>query len=315
LSLLLSGAALLPAHAQIFGESDKDKAARQAHEDDQDSRIAQQGNRVQQLEDKVRSLTESLSGATGNSEQLAHQIQELRQQIADQQKDFAYRLCMISAQQLGAGADDQGLNCGATGSAAANGPRANGLPSNYQPGQPLPPIGADQGFSSAPPVGPSQGAPQQLGRGPGTLGSLPMGSGPQTTSVAPPVRNGGSQYDRAMNLLAKAQYAEASAAFRAYADANPDDDDLSAQAVYWIGDIAYVQHDYPTAIRAFAEQIKKYPASVRGSDSMLELGQSLLAQGQTKEGCTTLASIKKQYPKAPPATLASAAGASKAACR
>src|SRR6202000_2364881 len=109
---------------------------------------------------------------------------------------------------------------------------------------------------------------------------LPMGSGPQT---APSVRTGGSQYDRAMNLLAKAQYAEASAAFRAYADANPDDGDLSPPAIYWIGDIAYVQHAYPTAIRAFAEQIKKYPTSPRGSDSMLKLGQSLLAQGQTKE--------------------------------
>ena len=66
-----------------------------------------------------------------------------------------------------------------------------------------------------------------------------------------------------MNLLAKAQYDEASAAFRAYADANPDDSDLSPQAIYWVGDIAYVQHDYPSAARAFAEQIKKYPDSSR----------------------------------------------------
>ena len=39
LSLLLSGVVTtaLPAHAQLFGESDEEKAARQAHEDGQDS--------------------------------------------------------------------------------------------------------------------------------------------------------------------------------------------------------------------------------------------------------------------------------------
>ncbi len=310
LSLMLSGAMVtaLPAHAQLFGESDEEKAARQAHEDGQDSQISQLAGRVQQLEDKVRNLTQSLSGATGANEELAHQIQELRQKIDAQQKDFAYRLCMLSAQQLGAGADDQGLNCAAAGGAAS--PPAG--PQNYTPGTPLPPIGSDQGINGAP------GAPQQLGRPPGTLGTLPAGPGNGGLRAAIPVgpsgaRSGTAQFDSAMNLLAKAQYAEASAAFRAYADGNADDNDLSPQAIYWIGDIAYVQHDYPSAARAFAEQIKKYPDSSRSPDSMLKLGQALIAQGQTSGGCTTLAALKTKYPNAPAATLAAASGARKAA--
>ena len=314
LSLMLSGAAInaLPAHAQLFGESDEEKAARQAHEDGQDAQIKQLGDRVQQLEDKTRNLTESLSTLTGANEELSHQIQELRQKIDAQQKDFAYRLCMLSAQQLGAG--DSGLNCGATGGAMPPPPAAQG-PANIAPGAPLPPIGADQG-AAAMPSGAPDGAsdePQQLGKPPGTLGTLPTTAAPVGPSSAPP-RGGQAQYDRAMNLLAKAQYAEASAAFRSYADANPGDHDLSAQAIYWIGDIAYVQHDYPNATRAFAEQIKKYPDSPRSPDSMLKLGQSLLAEGQTSTGCLTLAALKTKYPKAPPATLAAAAGARKAAC-
>ena len=312
LSLMLSGAVVtaLPAHAQIFGESDEEKAARQAHEDGQDSQISQLSGRVQQLEDKARNLTQSLSGATGANEELAHQIQELRQKIDAQQKDFAYRLCMLSAQQLGAGADDQGLNCGAAGSA----PPAGGLPQNYTPGTPLPPIGSEQGINGAAPLG----VPQQAGRPPGTLGTLPAGPGSGGLRAAMPAgpaaaRGGTAQFDSAMNLLAKAQYAEASAAFRAYADGNPDDKDLSPQAIYWIGDIAYVQHDYPSATRAFAEQIKKYPNSGRSPDSMLKLGQALIAQGQTSGGCTTLAALKTKYSNAPAATLAAAAGARKAA--
>ena len=61
-----------------------------------------------------------------------------------------------------------------------------------------------------------------------------------------------------MNLLAKAQYDEARAAFRSFADTYPKDD-LAPQALYWVGDIAYVQKDYPSAARAFAEELKKYP--------------------------------------------------------
>ena len=47
---------------------------------------------------------------------------------------------------------------------------------------------------------------------------------------------------------------------------------------------------------------------------MLKLGQSLLAMGQTQEGCTTLGAIKSKFPDAPPATLTLAAGTRKASC-
>jgi tol-pal system protein YbgF len=311
LALSLSGAVLaaFPAHAQLFGESDEEKAARKAHEDSQDSQISQLGGRVTQLEGKVQNLTQSLATATGANEELSHQIQQLRQKIDAQQKDFAYRLCTLSAQMLGADSGAQGLNCAAAGTASAS-----SMPQNFTPGTQLAPIGGGDQSASAPPA---EGAPQQLGRPPGTLGTLPLGSLAQNGGARPATaaEGGTRQFDSAMNLLAKAQYAEASAAFRSYADNNPDDTDLAPQAIYWIGDIAYVQHDYPGAARAFAEQIKKYPDSDRSPDSMLKLGQSLIAEGQTSGGCTTLAALKTKYPKAPAATLAAADGARKAACR
>lgn len=321
LTLTLSGAVLpaLPVHAQLFGESDAEKAARQAHENNQDSQINQLGGRITQLEGRVQSLTQSLATVTGANEELSHQLQLLRQKVDAQQKDFAYRLCMLSAQVLGADSGPQGLNCAAAG--AATTASTGNLPQNYTPGTPLPPLGsADQGASAA-----AAGAPQQLGRPPGILGTLPASSLPQngggnTATAAAPAgqespQSNPKQFDSAMNLLAKAQYAEASAAFRSYADNNPDDKDLAPQAIYWVGDIAYVQHDYPTAAHAFAEQIKKYPDSNRSPDSMLKLGQSLIAEGQTRGGCTTLAALKTKYPKAPASTLTAAEGARKAACR
>jgi len=312
-SLLLGSAMLAPAGAQIFGPSDEEKA-REAGQDSQLSNLAAQDQqlaaRIQALEDKSRSLTESLSQATGSNEELRHQIDLLSQKLDQSQKDFAYRLCMVSAQQLGAGEGDQGLNCASAGTGAAQGTFA-AAPQGLAPGTPLPPVGAD---SAAPPPGAPRSLappPGNLAPPPGNLGNLSSGDAGQI-ALRPA---GGNQFDAAMNLLAKAQYDEAKASFRAYADANPDDTDLAPQAIYWVGNIDYIQHNYPEAMTAFAEQIKKYPKSVRGPDSMMKLGQSLLAMGRTQEGCTTLGAIKSKFPDAPAATITLAAGTRKAACR
>ncbi len=318
-AFLLSAALLLvsvpAAQAQLFGPSDEEKQ----HEADQDSQLTnlagqnqQLQGRIQVLEDQTRSLTQSLSQATGANEELRHQVDLLSQKLDQQQKDFSYRLCMVSAQQLGAGAGDQGLNCAGTGAnpaPAAGVPPADGL----QAGAALPPVGAMAGGDTAaqtamaaPSPPPSGSAAPGPARPPGNLGTL------NSDEVAQrPVAN---QFDSAMNLLAKAQYDEAKAQFRAYADANPDDTELTPQAIYWVGNINFTQHDYQGAIAAFAEQIKKYPKSPRGPDSMLKLGQSLLATGRTQDGCTTLGAIKSKYPQASAQVIALAAGARKTSC-
>jgi tol-pal system protein YbgF len=145
----------------------------------------------------------------------------------------------------------------------------------------------------------SAGPPPAAG---GTLGTLP--AAPDTTK---------SQYDEAMNLLARARYDEARAAFRGFADANPKDP-LAPQAVYWVGNIAFVQKDYAAAAQAFAEQIKKYPSSPQGAESMLKLGQSLIALGEKKEGCLTLGAIKGKYKQAPATIRTQASSARAASC-
>ena len=248
--------------AGLFGESDEEKAAR-LREDNQDAQIADLTQRVHDLEHSLQQLT-------GQNEQLGHRVQELRDKLDSQQKDYDYKLCSLSAQLLGAStAPDQS---------------GGALPCNLTAGA----------------------APDALATfGPGgTLGTLPQGSAPDTRP----------QFDAAMNLLAKAQYDEARAAFRTFVDNNPKDP-LASQAVYWVGDIAYVQKDYGGAAQAFAEEIKKYPTSPRGPDSMLKLGQSLLALGQKKEGCLTLGAIKSKYSQASASVLSQAASARAASCR
>jgi len=321
LASLLAGAmvlAPLTASAQLFGPSDEEKAQEAAQDQgikDLQNSSQQQDDRIKTLEDKVQALTDSLSQATGANEELNHQIQQQNEKIDRMQKDFAYRLCQLSAQQLGAG---DSMNCAAAGTPSAN---AAPLPGNMNPGQALPPINATGngagGFASAPPPPPvvDNGAPEG-GRAPGVLGTLPMGSGPApgpaAASAVPPASS--AQYDRAMNLMRRAQYDEAAAAFRAYADANPGDSGLAPQALYWVANISFVRQDYASAARTFAEVIKKYPKSQPASEAMLKLAQSFMAMGQKSEGCTTLGLIKSKYPDASPQTLTQAATLRKTAC-
>jgi tol-pal system protein YbgF len=309
-------AAAMPAQAQLFGPSDEQVA----HENAQDAQLRSSAQAIEQnrqeavqaqqqlqtqirdLGDRIRNLTDSLARATGANEELGFQIGQLNGKIEQQSRDFSYRLCVISAQQLGA--DPNGLNCAATG-AGGGAPQRSGAPMTLAPGSSLPPIMPN---SALPP--PAGGNPN-MGRGPGTLGTL------SSPGPAPAMSGGGGadgrEFDNAMNLLARAQYNEASAAFRTYADSHADDPDLAPQALYWVGNIAYMQQDYPGAARVFAEQIKKYPKSPRGADSMLKMGQALAAQGQTRNACTAFAAIRKQYPDASPSTVTAVANARRAA--
>ncbi|HEX4294458.1 MAG TPA: tol-pal system protein YbgF [Rhizomicrobium sp.] len=277
-----------PAQAGLFGESDEEKAAR-VHEQNQDAAIADLKQRVHDLED-------SLSQSTGQNEALAHQVQQLNDKIERQKKDFEYRLCALSAQQLGANQSED-----AEQSAAAI-PCPGGAP-------------VQQSYNAPPPQQQQQNpqAAVHLAPPPGVLGTLPAG---KTAAMAPaaagnPQSHG--QFDAALDLLAKARYDEARAQFRTYADANPGDE-LAPQAIYWVGDIDFVQKDYANAAHAFAEQIKKYPTSTRSPDSMLKLGKSLLAMGQTKEGCMTLGAFNSRYPNAAKNLAAQAASERKASC-
>ncbi len=259
----------------LFGESDDEKAARlkaEQRENDQDAGIAE-------LRQRIGDLEQALRQSTGQNETLAHQIQELAQRIDRQQKDFDYKLCTLAAQQLGAGTapDNSGnsLPCDPNQAVAAL----------------VAPGGGKSGAAGTRP-GPAGG---------GTLGTLAAGQ-PAAQSASK------GQYDEAMNLLARARYDEARAAFRAFADANPKDP-LAPQAVYWVGNIAFVQKDYAAAAVAFAEQIKKYPTNPQGAESMLKLGQSLLAMGEKEKGCVTLGAIKGKYKQAPATILSQAASA------
>lgn len=261
--------------AGLFGESDEEKAARlkaEQRENDQDAGI-------NELRQRIGDLEQALQRTTGQNEELTHRIQELSAKIDRQQKDFDYKLCTLTAQQLG------------TGNSAAGG----GLPCDAAMASSRSAASAESGDQTQ-----ASGPPAATG---GSLGTLPAAQANTTRT----------QYDEAMNLLARARYDEARAAFRSFADSYPKDP-LAPQAIYWVGNIAYVQKDYNAAAQAFTEQIKKYPTSPQGAESMYKLGLSLIALGEKKEGCIALAAIKSKYKQAPATILTQASQARGSFC-
>jgi tol-pal system protein YbgF len=290
--------------AQLFGESDEEKKERLQHEQNQDSGIANLNNRVGDLEATITRLT-------GQVEQLDHRVSEMNARMERMQKDYDYKLCSMAAQQLGASTnpnDPNALPCAGSSQQNGSAPPPN---QGY-----VPPVTA----TIAPPSTPMSqaNAPIHLAPPPGVLGTIPAGqanarqpSNGIETGMLPSV-DAPSQYENAMKLLSQAQYDEARAQFRSFADTHPDDPQAQ-QAIYWVANISFVQKDYPNASRGFAEELKKYPASPRGAESMLKLGQSLIAMNQKKEGCTFLGALPAKYPAAAKAIAAQALAARKAA--
>ncbi|HEX2592481.1 MAG TPA: tol-pal system protein YbgF [Rhizomicrobium sp.] len=301
--------------AGLFGESEEEKAARLAREQkeaDQDTAIGELRAEVRDLQDTVRRLT-------GQNEVLGHQVEQFQSKIDRLQKDFDYKLCTVTAQQVGG--DTASLPCGGgmSGGTGAATPNYAPAQSSYSP--PPPPVNqqSSQNFDD----NDASAAPRTLAPPPGVLGTLPQKTAslpPAGTTLSPtatgtPTTPYRGEFDRGLNLLGKAQYDDARVTFRSYADNHPKDE-LAPQAVFWVANIAYVQKDYSNAAHTFAEQIKKYPNNDRAPESMLKLGQSLIAMGQKKEGCFTLASLPATYPKASKNTLGQAVAAQKAsACK
>jgi len=247
--------------AGLFGKSDEEIAAEQAAAAAAKQHEATQDSEISTLTQQIADMQATVQRLTRDNETLGHRVDQFDAKITKMQKDFDYRLCMIAQQQFSAQSD-------ATAPDAQPAPAFNcaSMSSNT----PAPPPDA-QVYSSGNPV--SLAPPPQA----------------QTTQ---------QQFDTAMKLVAKEQLDEARGMFQGIVDANPDDP-LAPQAAYWVGDIAYVQKDYDGASRAFAVELKKYPTSDRAPDSMLKLGQSLIAMGKKEEGCTTLGAIKEKFPKDP----------------
>lgn len=103
------------------------------------------------------------------------------------------------------------------------------------------------------------------------------------------------QYDRAFDILRKADYVEAEKAFKTFIDKNPKDK-LTDNAKYWYGETLYVQNKYDASAIAFVDAYQQNPKGSKAPDSLLKLALSLSGLKKIPDACTTLAELKTKYP-------------------
>jgi len=106
------------------------------------------------------------------------------------------------------------------------------------------------------------------------------------------------QYEFAYNLLRQRNYPEAEQAFREFVSRHKADE-LSGNALYWLGETHYVRRQFEPAAIAFLEGYNNYPKGSKAADNLLKLGMSLAGLNRQKEACTTLAKLNKEFPDAP----------------
>ena len=177
-------------------------------------------------------------------------------------------------------------------------PNAPGAPQPLGTTAPSAPLVREQPLPSGPLVreSPPAGPPLELGKGPPPA---PPATGPTIVgSGVAMLDQPREQFNAALQAFQAGQYPEAEAGFKGFLATNPAHR-LSADAIFYIGE-TYLQRSRP---REAAEQYLKvttdYAKSSRAPESMVRLGQSLAALGNTEQACATLTEFGKRYPAAP----------------
>ncbi|HEY5206468.1 MAG TPA: tol-pal system protein YbgF [Roseiarcus sp.] len=256
---------------------------------------------------RVNRLEEELRQATGQIEELQNAQRRLEAQLQKFRQDVEFRFGDRSG---GAPPDSDITEAPLAPDHPVGAPRprrSDAFDPNADPNAPGAPRPLGTTSPSAPLVRESSaplareqaapGAPLELGKGP-PAAPPPTASGPTIVgSGVAMLDQPREQYNSALQAFQAGQYPEAETGFKAFLAANPAHR-LSPDAIYYIGE-SYLQRSRP---REAAEQFLKvttdYSKSSRAPESMVRLGQTLAALGNSDQACATLGEFGKRYPTA-----------------
>ncbi|MGH6799285.1 MAG: tol-pal system protein YbgF, partial [Roseiarcus sp.] len=246
---------------------------------------------------RVNRLEEELRQANGRIEELQNAQRRLEAQLQKFRQDVEFRL----------GDRSRGAPPESDVAEAPLAPDQPGVPQrprksdafdpNADPNAP----GAPRPLGTTPPSAPlvreapAAGPPLELGKGPPPA---PPASGPTIVgSGVAMLDQPREQFNAALQAFQAGQYPEAEVGFKAFLAANPAHR-LTPDAIFYIGE-TYLERSRP---REAAEQYLKvttdYSKSQRAPESMVRLGQTLAALGNSEQACATLTEFGKRYPAA-----------------
>ena len=232
--------------------------------------FAQQGGVGPNYETRLSSLEDQMRALNGQVEQLSFQIRRVDQALQRFQSDVDARLTKLeSAQQAPVAVPPPTPTSVSPPAASAEPPaEANGS---------LGALKTQNGRVTGGSVNPT---------------ATPLPDTPPDYGLTPQ-----EQYDRAFDILRKADYAEAEKAFKTFIEKNPKDK-LLENAKYWYGETLYVQNKYNESAVAFVDAYQQNMQGPKAPDCLLKLSLSLIALNKNSDACTTLAELKSKYPNA-----------------
>ncbi|GAB0055746.1 Cell division coordinator CpoB [Candidatus Magnetaquicoccaceae bacterium FCR-1] len=158
------------------------------------------------------------------------------------------------------------------------------------------PAPATPAAPAAPAAAPAKPAPTAPAAAPA---KPPSAAATQATNSSNPKE----AYEAAFQLLKEKQYDAAKTGFQNFLKNHPKDG-TADNAQYWLGELHYVQRQFPEALMAFNQVLLRWPNSAKVPDSLLKIGFSFYELNDLENANTSLQRLVKDFPTSPSASLA-----------
>jgi TolA-binding protein len=135
---------------------------------------------------------------------------------------------------------------------------------------------------------------------PGAQPGSPPGVGANAAPTAPPLQQ---TFQAGVRDYNAARYDVAAAEFQDVVHYYPLDD-LAGSAQFYLGEIAYQQKDYPTAISAYNAVLEGFSGSAKASAAQLHKGLALISENKKDAGIRELRALIQRHPQTPEARVA-----------
>ncbi len=241
---------------------------------------AAQGNI--ELLNQIQALQSQLATLQGRTEELQHQLDELKRTSKSQYVDLDSRIGRI---------EGGGMPAAPAGSANVPPAADAGLPDvALGDGTALP---VDRPLDRTIPRSEDAPAPARTEMGPGAADGV-VSADPAAEKTA---------YDSAFAALKDGRYAESARRFQTFVDEHPQSD-LASNAYYWLGESYYAAENFGVARETFETLLTRYPNSAKASDALLKIGYCQYETKQWDAAEATLNDVVSRYPNSQAARLA-----------
>ncbi len=149
---------------------------------------------------------------------------------------------------------------------------------------------------SAPPPAPPSGANTPGGAPPAAMpGSAPGGPGASLPPTGAPPASADVLYSNALRDINGKHYDLATQEFQDYLKYYGDTD-LASNAQFYLGEIAFMQNQFQTALDAYNKVIENYPKSFKTASARMRKGFCLAELGQKASAVRELRAVVRLYP-------------------